>query len=148
MTSTTDRDQALSDLLDREAIRELPVRYCHYVRTRDLAMVDLFADDGGFDMPSSVTGRADVGGVWRGKAALTEVFKAGFERSDPWPFVHNHVVNLEGPDTASGFVYAEIRKGNENMRLVQIVVYEDHYVKERGRWKFKLRKLTSQPVPA
>ena len=50
----SDRDRAIDDLLDREAIRELPVRYCHCVRTRNLeAMLDLFAAklfDGRFEL--------------------------------------------------------------------------------------------------
>ena len=143
-----ERERQISDMLDREAIRELPVRYCHYVRTRNLErMLDLFAEDGGFEMDENVTGKAGTGGTWYGGAALAEVFRAGFARSDPWPFVHNHVIELEGPDRATGFVYAEVRKGDQQMRLVQIVVYEDDYVREKGRWKFARRKLNSTPVP-
>jgi hypothetical protein len=148
MKKNPGREQQVSDMLDREAIRELPVRYCHYVRTRSLEpMLDLFADDGGFEMPASVASQAVESGVFRGKQQLAEVFQAGFQRSDPWPFVHNHVVDLQGPDRATGFVYAEIRMGTQRMRTVQIVVYEDEYVKVDGRWKFRLRKLNGTPVP-
>ena len=148
MTSS-EREQQIGDLLDREAIRELPVRYCHYVRTRNLApMLDLFADDGGFEMPASVSSTSMMNGVFKGRTQLAEVFSAGFERSDPWPFVHNHIVDLKGPERASGFVYVELRMGLEQMRATQIVVYEDDYVKEQGRWKFKSRKLNGTPIPA
>jgi hypothetical protein len=141
-------EQQLANLLDREAIRELPRLYCHYVRTRALhPMLELFADDGGFEMPSPGTPGSMAGGVWTGREALAAVFQAGFVRSDPYPFVHNHIVTLLGPDTASGFVYAEVRMGSQNMRAALVVVYEDAYVKERGRWKFRFRKLNLTPIP-
>ena len=42
-------DELLSELLDREAIRELPVRYCDCVWRNDMAgIVKLFAEDGSF----------------------------------------------------------------------------------------------------
>jgi hypothetical protein len=141
-------EQQLASLLDREAIRELPRLYCHYVRTRALnPMLELFSDDGGFEMPSPGSHAPLAGGVWTGRAALAEVFQAGFVRSDPYPFVHNHIVDLTGPETATGFVYAEVRMGNQNMRAALVVVYEDEYVKERGRWKFRFRKLNLTPIP-
>mgnify|MGYP003577250876 CR=1 FL=1 len=145
----SERDRQIDAMLAREAIRDLPVRYCHCVRTRDLeTMLDLFADDGIVEMPKGVAASSANGGVFQGREALSQVFTAGYTRSDPWPFVHNHVVNLHGDDRASGFVYAEIRKSDEAMRVTLIVVYEDEYVKERGRWKFARRKMNGTPIPA
>jgi uncharacterized protein (TIGR02246 family) len=42
-------EQTLIELADREAIRELPQRYCDCVWRGDIAgLVDLFTDDGAF----------------------------------------------------------------------------------------------------
>ena len=44
----------LKDLLDREAIRELPARYCDCVWRNDIpALVKLFAPDGRFSMATA-----------------------------------------------------------------------------------------------
>ena len=58
------------------------------------------------------------------------------------------LIDLQGPDKATGFVYAEFRSGTQGLRMTHVGVYEDTYVKESGRWKFKQRKLTSTPITA
>ena len=140
----SDRDQEINGLLDREAIRQLPILYCHYVRTRNIeAILDLYADDAVFDMPANMA----VGGVRSGKAAIEETFRDNLEEMDPCPFTHNHVVDLKGPDLATGFVYTEFRMGSQDYRVTHMGVYADEYVRERGRWKFGSRRLTSTPIP-
>jgi hypothetical protein len=143
--TTLDRDRQIDELIDREAIRQLPARYCHFVRTRNIeAIIDLYAEDGVFDMPANMA----EGGVRSGKAAIEETFRRGLVELDPWPFTHNHVIDLLDASRASGFVYVEFRLGTQNYRTTHIGVYEDAYVKEDGRWKFQSRKLTSVVVPA
>lgn len=138
-----DLEHAVRECLDREAIRQLPARYCHYVRTRDVdAILDLYAPDGVFEVPPNM---AD-GGVRTGRAAIEATFRDNLERMDPWPFTHNHVVDFEGPDRARGFVYTEFRLGSEGMRAAFVGVYEDVYVRIDGAWKFQSRALSSVTI--
>lgn len=142
----TERDKRIDEMLDREAIRDLPVRYCHYVRQKDVeAVLDLFSDNCVFDVGD---GGGDLIGKAKhsGKDVMRTFFSEGFVRVDPWPFVHNHVVNLTGPDRAKGWVYMEMR-GGPKLRTASIVVYEDDYVKENGRWRFQKRALTLTGIP-
>lgn len=131
---------ALREYTDRDAIRDLPARYCHYVRTGNIdGILDLYSPDGIFDMPANMA----EGGVREGREAIAETFRDNLERMDPWPFTHNHVIDLLGPDTARGYVYTEFRLGTERMRVGFVGVYEDDYVRVDGQWKFQRRKLTS-----
>lgn len=141
--NTSDLREELQRLSDREAIRQLPILYCHYVRTRNLdAVVNLYARDGVFEL----SGGDGSSGVHKGHPAIRETFVLAFDRMDPWPFTHNHVIELAGGERAKGFVYAEIRSGTDKHRLAYLGVYEDAYVKEKGEWKFQSRKLTLTPV--
>lgn len=137
-------DPRLLELIDREAIRQLPTRYCHYVRTRNVAAIlDLYAPDGVFDMPANMA----EGGIRSGPAAIRQTFEDHLERIDPWPFTHNHVVDFEGEGRARGFVYTEFRSGTERMRVTHVGVYEDTYVKIDDVWKFQSRTLSAVDVP-
>src|SRR5437667_12503324 len=61
--------------------------------------VNLFADDGVF----TVTGRnREI--TNRGRAELLKTYKAGVELS-PRPYIHNHVIELTGPNRATGRCY-------------------------------------------
>lgn len=140
----TDQERKLNELFDREAIYQLPARYCHYVRTRNIeAILDLYSDDAEFDMPTNMA----EGGVRSGKVAIEETFRTNLEEMDPCPFTHDHVIDLHGPDRATGFVYVEFRMGSQNYRVTHMGVYADEYVRERGQWKFRARRLTSTRVP-
>ncbi len=128
------------ELSDRELIRQLPARYCHYVRTRNVAAIlDLYAPDGVFDLPANMA----EGGAREGRDAIAETFRNNLERMDPWPFTHNHVIEFEGADQARGFVYTEFRIGAERMRVGFVGVYEDVYTRLGDTWKFQSRKLTA-----
>jgi len=142
-------DTQIDEMLAREAIRDLPILYCHYVRTGNLkAMMDLFSDEPEAVMPQEVgMGRMPFGGSFKGRAKLEELLTAAFKNTKPFPFVHNHVIDVQLPDKGTGWVYSEIRDEHDNLRTAQIVIYEDDYIKENGKWKFKRRKLNSQPIP-
>lgn len=132
--------QELRALLDREAIRQLPINYCHYVRTRDVdAILDMYTPDGVFDVPPSMAKT----GVLSGREEIRRIFDESLESMDPWPFTHNHVVEMIDGSHARGFVYTEFRLGSEHLRLGFVGVYHDEYVKVSQTWKFAARRLQS-----
>lgn len=131
----------LDQLIDREAIRELPITYCHYVHQKDVkAIVDLFTADGRLQLSQ------ELGSGAEGMEALRTFYEKSIASADPWPFVHNHHIEILGPDRAKGSIYAEIRYGSQGYRTVAIGVYEDEYQKVGGVWKFKSRVFKSHTV--
>lgn len=135
------RDREMDDLIDREAIRNLPIIYCYFVHQKDVnAIVNLFTPDGNIVLSS------DLGSGAQGTDALRKFYEKSISDADPWPFVHNHHIVILGSGRAKGYIYAEIRYGSEGYRTVSIGVYEDDYEKIDGAWKFKSRVYKSHPV--
>ena len=129
MTPEPDSD-ALRELLDRDAIRQLAHRYAVAIDARDLdTLVALFVDD------------VRVGRDASGRHAL----RADFDRQlraigVSILFVGNHVIDFDGPDSARGIVYckAEIQEGDAwNHQAIQ---YHDSYARRDGRWYFVRRR--------
>ncbi len=134
----------LSELLDREAIRQLVVSYAHFARTRNIdGLVALYSDNAVFDVPGNMGTKA---GPRSGRDAIRETLRVDLPRSDPWPFLHQHVIEMLGPDRARGILYFELRQGVDNLRTTHIGSYQDEYVKEQGVWKFLSRRLSAIPL--
>lgn len=133
--------QELDGLIDREAVRELPIIYCFLVHQKDVeGIVNLFTADG------KLTLSPELGGIAHGTEALRALYQKSIDDADPWPFVHNHHIIMTGNGRAKGYIYAEIRFGSEGYRTVSIGVYEDEYEKVGGAWKFKSRVYKSHNV--
>jgi hypothetical protein len=129
-------------LAHRAAIHDLPIAYCHYVWAGNPAGVaSLYAQDGEFVLPPSVGG--GIGHVVGREAIEKFIVDAN---SGIRPFLHNHFIEQIGDGKAKGFAYAEFRDLNCNGRTTHFGVYEDHYVREDGRWKFQSRKVEMTPV--
>jgi uncharacterized protein (TIGR02246 family) len=127
----------LQEVIDREAIRTLPVRYCHCVWQKDLdGYVNLFTEDGSF-VPDSGLPHA------QGHAELRKIVGGGLETLKPRPFIHNHVIELLGPDRAKGTCYVEVRMLRDGKKWLMTGWYDDEYAKIDGEWKFKSRKITT-----
>lgn len=127
-------EKQLTALLDREAIRDLPKRYCDFVWHNDVAGVSgLFMPDGRFSVILEDR-RIDVLG--RGK--ITEFMRAGLADA-PRPFIHNHVVKLNGTESASGRAYLDLRSGKHNFDWLGTGYYQDEYRKVSGEWYFASR---------
>jgi hypothetical protein len=128
----------LQEVIDREAIRTLPVRYCHCVWQKDLdGYVNLFTEDGSFSIDNPDLPRA------QGHAELRKIVGEGLDTMKPCPFIHNHVIELLSPDRAKGTCYVEVRMLRDGKKWLMTGWYDDEYAKVSGEWKFKSRKITT-----
>lgn len=130
-------EAALQEVIDREEIRTLPVRYCHTVWQKDLdGYVNLFTDDGAISTNDPSLPRA------QGREALRKMIGEGLDTAKPRPFIHNHVVELLGPDRAKGTCYIEVKLFRDGKKCAMAGWYNDEYAKVGGEWKFKSRQIT------
>jgi ketosteroid isomerase-like protein len=121
-------------LADKEAIRDLARLYAHHVWQRDAtAVAELFSDDGEMD--------TSLEPPIRGRAALRETFQRLVGNADFQPFVHNHVIDLEG-DRASGTCYVDLRATQEGRSMIGSGYYQDRYARTADGWRFQSRALT------
>jgi hypothetical protein len=132
------KESLIQEVIDREEIRTLPVRYCHCVWQKDTeGYANLFTEDGSFGTNDPSLPRAE------GRAALQTMIGSQLEASKPRPFIHNHVVELLGPGQAKGTCYVEVRLLREGKKWLLTGWYNDEYAKVDGEWKFKSRQITT-----
>ncbi|MGH7985276.1 MAG: nuclear transport factor 2 family protein [Candidatus Binataceae bacterium] len=128
-------DQLVNEVADRQAIGELPQRYCDCVWRGDVeALVNLFSENGSFvvmghNQSNTTTGRAN----------LRQTYAEGLATLTPRPYIHNHVIELHGNGRASGRAYVELRDASNKMSWLGTGYYEDEYVKAGDEWKFQSR---------
>jgi ketosteroid isomerase-like protein len=135
--ATKNVETQVQELLDREAIRDLPLRYCHAVWTKNLeGIVNLFTEDGAI----WITGREDQ--KTQGRENLHKMYGGVMVENGPRPFIHNHVIDLHAPDRATGTCYLEIRQTRDDKSWIAAGYYNDEYAKVGDQWKFKSRKVT------
>lgn len=132
--TSEERDRTLlRELADREAIRDLASSYAHHVWRKDVkAVVDLFADDGEMDTLTRP--------LIRGRQELLAAYEEMLGEDEFQPFVHNHVIDLDG-DTAAGTCYIDLRAVIDGRRMMGWGHYDDRYVRVGGQWKFGYRKV-------
>jgi hypothetical protein len=132
-------ERRVGELADRDAIRELTAQYCRCVVREDReGLVGLFTADATLEThfpPGS--GQADV--VSSGTAELEKSYE-GVVGMQLRPFIHNHVIELEG-DRARGFCSVEIRLAQRGVPYTGAGHYEDVYRRVGGRWRFERREL-------
>ncbi len=127
----------MQEMVDREAIRNLPLQYCHCVWQQDLdGYVNLFTEDGSFS-----TDDPSLPGA-QGHDGLRTMIKGGLAMQ-PRPFIHNHVIELSESDQATGTCYVEVHMNREGRKWEMKGWYNDEYVKVGGEWKFKSRRITT-----
>jgi hypothetical protein len=132
-------EETLAELVDREAIRDLPARYCDCVWRGDVTgIVDLFSADGSF-----IVKTPESESVSKGREALLKKYTEDLRRLTPRPYIHNHVVELGYYGRATGRCYVELRDAGRNMEWFGTGHYLDEYVKVGDHWKFASRYFTA-----
>jgi hypothetical protein len=130
-------DELVRELADREAIRDLPIRYCDCLCRNDLeGLVSLFTEDGSF-----VVKNPENEVVTRGRTELKKMYEKLVSDVHPRPYVHTHVVELRSENSATGRCYVEMRSAKLEMEWLGSGYYEDDYTKVREEWKFASRRL-------
>jgi len=130
-------DELVRELADREAIRDLPIRYCDCLCRNDLAgLVSLFTEDGSF-----IAKNPENEVVTRGRTELKKMYENLVSNVDPRPYVHTHVVELRSGNSATGRCYVEMRSAKMEMEWLGSGYYEDEYRKVGEEWKFASRRL-------
>ena len=108
------------EMLDREAIRQLPIAHARFARSRDVkGMVGLYAKDAVIEVPTA----------------------------DPRLCIHGHHFEMLEGDRAEGSVYIELRAVGKELLTSRFRCYRDDYVKEEGVWKFQSRRLCTVSLP-
>jgi hypothetical protein len=130
-------DELIRELADREAIRNLPLRYCDCLSQNDLeGLVSLFTENGSF-----VAQNFENEVATRGRGELKKMYETLVSDVHPRPYTHTHLVELRSEDSATGRCYVEMRSAKVNMEWLGSGYYEDDYTKIRGEWKFASRRL-------
>lgn len=129
-------EQMVTELADRDAIRELPQRYCDCVWQGNVdGLVNLFAPNGSF----TIIGRAREN-TTTGHAELKKSYAEGLATLTPRPYIHNHVIELKDANRATGRCYVELRDASHNLNWLGTGYYQDEYVKLGDQWKFQSRR--------
>jgi hypothetical protein len=130
MTERPDRGALLDELWSERALRQLAYDYAFAVDTRDVDLaLSLWA------LPDTPAEPPDID---------IHFIRAASERWASFGptvlFVGNHRVRFVDPDSATGTVYCLVQMEYDGRFVTQTILYDDHYVRESGRWLFLRRR--------
>ena len=135
MDLNADVQTLVRELADREAIRSLPQRYCDCIWRKDYdGLARLFTEQCVLDLGA-------VGHVLSSPQQIRETLGAGVggEGARANPFIHNQVFELHG-DRATGRSYLEVHVTQDGKTRTGVGFYEEEFGREKGRWKFRMRR--------
>ena len=128
-------DELVRELVDREAIPDLPVRYCDCLRRKDVdGLLDLFTGDATFVMKGIA-----VEAVSHGHGQLKKMHEKALAETTPRLLIHNQIVNLLSGDRATGRCCVEVRNVDITMEWLGLGYFEDEYAEVDNQWKFTAR---------
>lgn len=123
----------LRRLQDRAELNELVVRYGQLVDDRDLeGLAQLYTHDAVFDSRE---------GPAIGRDAVIDYYRRQLRSYGvTYHYVHGHVIDDLGEDTATGTAHAHAELAIEGTTVVIALRYADTYRREDGRWRFHHRR--------
>lgn len=126
-------NEAVQQLLDKQSITELVLRYCRYVDRRDYqSLKGLYHDEAIDDHSGMFYGSGDDYVKWL-EAVLPALYSTSHQ-------VFNHFIVVKG-DEAEGEVYCQAFHQDEQGNAFVIGGrYLDQYTKANGHWQFMHRK--------
>jgi uncharacterized protein (TIGR02246 family) len=128
-------DELVHELVDREVIRDLPVRYCDCLWRKDVdGLLDLFTDDATF-----VIKGIEVEAVSGGRAEIKKMHEKALAETTPRLLIHNQFVNLLSENRATGRSWVEVRNVRITTEWIGLGYFEDDYAKVGNQWKFAKR---------
>ena len=135
-------DEMIREVADREAIRELLMRYCDCIYREDLeGLLNLFTEHASY----IVKGPGNEV-VTRGRPHLKKMFENLVIEVRPRPVIHAHVIDLHSANSASGRCYVELRNATLEVERTGSGCFEDEYIKEAEQWKFATRRLVENDM--
>ncbi len=130
--------ERIARLEARTEIRELVARYCFTVDERDVdGIARCFTRDGVFRSLDGVMNAS-------GREAVVEQFHGRFAVLGPSNhFTHDHIIEFDAhdPARATGLVNAHAEVVRNGEALWASLRYHDEYLREEGRWRFRVRTL-------
>lgn len=132
----TDVVARLQRIEDRQALTDLVTRYCIAVDDRDLdAIIELFSSD-------ARMGHADGSAGGSGHDGIHEYYEARLRGVGMcFHYPHAQLVEFASDDEATGVVLAHAEMSIGEQLIVGAIRYHDEYVRERGTWRFRERRL-------
>jgi hypothetical protein len=127
----------VQELQDHNEIQELRFRYHLAVNEKKPEMIpELFPENGEIDFAhlGKAVGKSQVAAFY--KQALSDLVP--FVKQ----FIHNHLITVNG-DSGTGLSYLEAKPIFNNESFLVAARFDDEYVRDNGRWKF--RKMTLIP---
>lgn len=121
---------SLAELADRDAIRQLALRYALAFDRRDSAALQALWE------PAEAHVRYPDMNL---QTVLRDFPLAWDGDGETMLFVANHVIDLDG-DEATGTVYCLAQLHHDGTFVEQSLVYEDRYVRLADGWRFRIRR--------
>lgn len=132
-------DPRLQALLDKEEIRNVLLDYGRHLDSRDFkAYASLFAEDGEW-----IGGFGTVKGPANIQAFMEKNLGTGQNRGNSYHLLSNFVINVQGDTATAWSRWTFVVPGQSGATIAQAGRYDDTFVRENGRWKFKRREASN-----
>jgi len=136
-----DLERRLLVLEDREEIRNLLQEYRRTLDIRDMrAFSELYAQEGAW------TGAS---GTATGPTAIHDMLVAALSGNPPapgptlWHWITDPAIVVDGDRATADSFWMHVRRGEGDAPLLPTLGhYQDDLVREKGRWRFRLRSVT------